>query len=66
MMINEVEACSYTTVYKSIIYLRADLNSQWPITESGRTQTAIRQHNTRQNKKNDQGCPLLLNLNVSF
>jgi hypothetical protein len=35
------------------IYLRAELNSQWPITESARIQTtAIRQHRTKQTNKN--------------
>jgi hypothetical protein len=35
------------------IYLRAELNSQWPITESARIQTtAMRQHRTKQTKKN--------------
>jgi hypothetical protein len=30
------------------IYLRAELNSQWPITESARIQTTvIRQHRTK-------------------
>jgi hypothetical protein len=34
------------------IYLRAGLNSQWPLTESARTQTtAIRQHRTKQTTK---------------
>jgi hypothetical protein len=33
------------------IYLRAELNSQWPVTESARIQTtAIRQHRTKQTK----------------
>jgi hypothetical protein len=36
-----------------LIYLRAELNSQWPITESARIQTtAIRQHRTKQTNKN--------------
>jgi hypothetical protein len=34
------------------IYLRAELNSQWPITESARIQTTgIRQHRTKKNIK---------------
>jgi hypothetical protein len=34
------------------IYLRAELNSQWSITESARIQTtAIRQHKTKQEKQ---------------
>jgi hypothetical protein len=35
-------------------YLRAELNSQWPITESARIQTTtvIRQHRTKQTKNN--------------
>jgi hypothetical protein len=35
------------------IYLRAELNSQWPITESARMQTAaaaLRQHRTKRTK----------------
>jgi hypothetical protein len=38
-------------IIQFLIYLRAELNSQWPITESARIQTtAIRQHRTKQNK----------------
>jgi hypothetical protein len=34
------------------IYLCAELNNQWPITESAGTQTkAIRQHRTKHTKK---------------
>jgi hypothetical protein len=37
------------------IYLRAELKSQWPITESARIQTtAIRQHRTKQTKNNNK------------
>jgi hypothetical protein len=36
-------------IIQLFIYLRAELNSQWPITESARIQTAaIRQHRTKQ------------------
>jgi hypothetical protein len=37
----------------SAFYLRAEVSSQWPITESARIQTAaaIRQHRTKRNKK---------------
>jgi hypothetical protein len=36
-----------------LIYLRAELNSQWPITESEQVQTtALRQHRTKQTKNN--------------
>jgi hypothetical protein len=39
---------------KFFIYLRAELNSEWPITESARIRTtaAIRQHRKKQIKKN--------------
>jgi hypothetical protein len=38
------------------VYLRAELNSQWPIAESARIQTttAIRQHRTKQTKNNNK------------
>jgi hypothetical protein len=37
---------------KFFIYLSAELNSQWPITESTRIQTtAIKQHRTKQTTK---------------
>jgi hypothetical protein len=37
---------------KLFIYLLAELNSQWPVTESTQIQTAtvIRQHRTKQNE----------------
>jgi hypothetical protein len=36
---------------KFFIYLRAELNSQWPVTESTRIQTTgLRQHRTKQTK----------------
>jgi hypothetical protein len=48
-------AATTTTTNNNIqffIYLRAEHNSQWPITESERIQTtAIRQHRTKQTKK---------------
>jgi hypothetical protein len=34
------------------IYLLAELNSQWPITESARIETTLRQHRTKQTKNN--------------
>jgi hypothetical protein len=38
-------------MFNSIIYLRAELSSQWPVTESARIQTtAIRQHRTKKNQ----------------
>jgi hypothetical protein len=36
------------------IYLHAELNSQWSITESARIQTAIRQHRTKHTKTTKQ------------
>jgi hypothetical protein len=43
----------FLIIIQFFIYLRAELNSQWPITESARIHTAIRQHMTKlqQNKK---------------
>jgi hypothetical protein len=39
-------------IIQFFIYLRAELNSQWPIRESARIQTtAIRQHRTKQTKQ---------------
>jgi hypothetical protein len=38
----------------SILYLRAERNSQWPITESARIQTAIRQHMTKLHKRGNK------------
>jgi hypothetical protein len=40
------------TIIQVFIHLRAELSSQWPITESARIQTtAIRQHRTKQTTK---------------
>jgi hypothetical protein len=42
-------------ILQFFIYLRADLTSQWPITESARIQTtAIRQHGTKQTKTTEK------------
>jgi hypothetical protein len=39
-------------IIKLFIYLRAVLNSQWPIIGSARLQTAITQHRTKRRKRN--------------
>jgi hypothetical protein len=41
-------------IIQFFIYFRAELNSQWPITESARIHTAIRQHMTKQQQKGQQ------------
>jgi hypothetical protein len=41
----------YNNSIQFFIYLRAELNSQWPVTKSARIHTtAIRQHRTKQTK----------------
>jgi hypothetical protein len=42
-------------IIKFFVYLRAQLNSQWPITESARIQTAatVRQHRSKQTNNNN-------------
>jgi hypothetical protein len=40
-----------TVKIQFFIYLRAELNSQWPIAESARIQTAVRQQRARQTTK---------------
>jgi hypothetical protein len=41
-------------IIQFFIYLRAELNSQWPITESARIQTARRQHMTKLQQRGQQ------------
>jgi hypothetical protein len=41
-------------IIQFFIYVRAELNSQWPITESARIQTAIRQHRTKLQQRGQQ------------
>jgi hypothetical protein len=43
--------CNNNNSIKFFIYFRAELNSQWPVTESARIET-IRQHGTKQTKNN--------------
>jgi hypothetical protein len=41
-----------TIIIQFVIYLRAELNSQWPITESAQIRTTgLRQHRTKQTKQ---------------
>jgi hypothetical protein len=45
-----------------LIYLRAELNSQWPAAESAQIQTAaIRQRKTKQTKRNNKTTKIIIN-----